>query len=135
MNRIQRIAAAAAISTAVIAPATGAVAYAGPIAPTQDQTEQLLRQEQQYMQEPVDEQLLRQEQGYMQEPVDEQLLRQEQGYMQEQQWPEPVDGPSASDATTGLRWETVGLAALGAGVLAAGGVVLVRRYHHEPRPA
>jgi hypothetical protein len=119
MNRIQRIAAAAAISTAVIAPATAAVAYAGPIAPTQDQTEQLLRQEQQYVQE----------------PVDEQLLRQEQGYMQERHWTEPVDGPSASDATTGLRWEKVGLAAFGVGVLAAGGVVLVRRYHHEPRPA
>jgi hypothetical protein len=121
MNRIQRIAAAAAVSTAVLAPVTLAVApaYADPTAPTQAQIEQLLSQEQQYMQE----------------PVDEELLRQEQQYMQKRQWPEPVEETSGPGATTGFPWETVGLAALGAGVLATGGVVLVRRYHHEPRPA
>jgi hypothetical protein len=134
MNRIRRIAAAAAVSTAVLTPLTAAVAsadptpqacrgwcpypYAEPFAQTQ---EQLLRQEQQQ---------------YMQQPVDEQpSLRQEQQYTQQQKWAEPADEAPVADATTGLSpWETVGLAALGAGVLAAGGVVLVRQYHHEPHP-
>jgi hypothetical protein len=135
MNRIRRIAAAAAVTTAVLTPVTAAGAYAEPTAPacrgwcpyaapstlTQDQTEQLLRQEQQQ---------------YMQQPVDEQPpLRQEQQYMQQQKWAEPADEAPVADATTGLSlWETVGLAALGAGVVAGGGVVLVRKYH-EPRPA
>jgi hypothetical protein len=116
MNRIKRIAAATAISTAVLIPVAAAVADAEPTAQTQA------------------EQLLRQEQRYMQQPVDEQLLRQEQQYIQEQTWPEPADEASASETTTGFPWETVGLSALGAGVLAAGGVVLVRQYHHEPHP-
>jgi hypothetical protein len=135
MNRIRRIAAAAAVSTAVFTPLTAVVASAEPTPPacrgwcpyaessaqTRDQTKQLLRQEQQQ---------------YMQQPVDEQpLLRQEQQYTQQQKWAEPADEAPVADATTGLSpWETVGLAALGAGVLAAGGVVLVRQYHHEPHP-
>jgi hypothetical protein len=135
MNRIRRIA-AAAVSTAVLTPVTAAVAfaeptfpacqgwcpYAGPSALTQDQTPLLLRREQrQYMQVPVDE------------PPP---LRQEQEYMQQQRWAYPADEAPVADATTGLSpSEAVGLAALGAGVLAGGGVVLVRRYHHEPRPA
>ena len=136
MNRIRRIAAAAAVSTAVLTPVTAVGAYAeptgpacqgwcpytGPSALTQDQTPLLLRREQQQ---------------YMQVPVDEQPpLRQEQQYVQQQRWAYPADEAPVSDATTGLSpWETVGLAALGAGVLAGGGVVFVRRYHDEPRPA
>ena len=136
MNRIRRIAAAAAVSTAVLTPVTAVGAYAGPTVPacrgwcpyagpsalTQDQIPLLLRREQQYMQVPVDE------------PPP---LRQEQQYMQQQRWAYPADEAApVSDATTGLSpWEAVGLAALGAGVLAGGGVVLVRRYHHEPHPA
>jgi hypothetical protein len=136
MNRIRRIAAIAAVSTAVLTAVTAAVAsaeptdpacqgwcpYAAPSALRQDRTEQLLRQEQQQ---------------YMQQPVDEQPpLRQEQQYMQQQKWGEPADEALVDDATTGLSpWEAVGLAALGAGVVAGGGVVFVRRYHHEPRPA
>jgi hypothetical protein len=135
MNRIRRIAAIAAVSTAVLTAVTAAVAsaeptdpacqgwcpYAAPSALRQDRTEQLLRQEQQQ---------------YMQQPVDEQPpLRQEQQYMQQQKWAEPADEAPVADATTGLSlWETVGLAALGAGVVAGGGVVLVRKYD-EPRPA
>jgi hypothetical protein len=127
MNRIQRIAAAAAISTAVLAPATAAVApaYAKPyevdLAPasTQAQTEQLLRQEQQYMQE----------------AVDEELLREEQQYMQERLWPEPVGETSDSGDTTGFPWDTVTLATLGTAALAAGGAVIIVRRRHVPHTA
>ena len=63
-------------------------------------------------------------------------LRHEQQYRLQQWGAYPPDEAPVADATTGLSpWETVGLAALGAGVLARGGVVLVRRYRHEPRPA
>ena len=127
MNRIQRIAAVAAISTAALAPATAAVApaYAKPyeedLAPvsTQAQTEQLLRQERQYMQE----------------PVNEELLKQEQRYMQVQQWPEPVGETSGPGDTTGFPWDTVGLASLGAAALAAGGAVIIVRRRHIPHTA
>jgi len=122
MNRIQRIAAAAAVSTAVLAPATAAMAYAEPIAPTQDQTEQLLRLEQQYMQES--------------EPADEELLRQEQQYMQDRQWAEPAAESSGSDnAATSFPWDTVGFVTLGAAALAAGSVIVVRRGHRVPKHA
>ena len=127
MNRIQRIAAVAAISTAVLAPATTAVApaYAKPyeedLAPasTQPQTEQLLRQERQYMQQ----------------PVDEELLKQEQRYMQVQQWPEPDGETSDSGDTTGFPWDTVALASFGAAALAAGGAVIIVRRRHVPHTA
>ena len=132
MNRIRRIASRRRQHRcAYTCHAVGA--YAGPTVPawrgwcpswglrlTQDQIPLLLRREQQQ---------------YMQVPVDEPPpLRQEQQYMQQQRWAYPADEAApVSDATTGLSpWEAVGLAALGAGVLAGGGVVLVRRYHHEP---
>ena len=117
MNRIKRIAAATAVSTAGLIPFAAAVASAEPT-----QAEPLLRQEQQYMQQPVDEQLLRQEQQYMQEQVHRPHLGGR------------LNAASASALTSSSPWETVGLSALGAAVLAAGGVVLVRQYHHEPHP-
>ena len=136
MNRIRRIAAAAAVSAAVLTPVTAAGAYAEPTAPAcrgwcpyagpsalmQDQIPLLLRREQQqFMQMPED----------LAPP-----LLQEQQYMLQQRWAYPPDEAPVADATAGLSpWETVVLAALGAGVLARGGVVLVRRYRHEPRPA
>jgi hypothetical protein len=48
----------------------------------------------------------------------------------------PDAEPAATEAdTAGFPWNTVGLAALGAGVLAAGGVALARRARREPHPA
>jgi hypothetical protein len=121
MNRIQRIAAAAAVGTALLTPATAAIAFADE--PTEAEIEQSLRQERQYMHEYG--------------PSDEQLLRHEKQYMQQRTWPGPaVDETSGSEATAGFPWQTVGLATLGATALAAGGaVVVVRRNHRVPRHA
>ena len=101
MNRIKRIAAATAVSTAGLIPFAAAVASAEPT-----QAEQPLRQEQQYTQE--------------------QVHRPHLGGR--------LNAASASALTTSSPWDTVGLSALGAAVLAAGGVVLVRQNHHEPHP-
>lgn len=111
MNRIQRIAAAAAVSAAVFAPATAALAYAEPY--------------------PWHEQSDSQPAGVTKPKAQiehEELLRRRQ---QSESVGEQPDSPAASDAT-GFPWETIGLAALGGGVLAAGGVAVARRFHHEP---
>ena len=101
MNRMKRIAAATAVSTAGLIPFAAAVASAEPT-----QAEQLLRQEQQYTQE--------------------QVHRSHLGGR--------LNAASGSALTTSSPWETVGLSALGAAVLAAGGVVRARQYRHEPHP-
>ncbi|HEY9378350.1 MAG TPA: hypothetical protein VIQ02_14810 [Jiangellaceae bacterium] len=130
MNRIKRIAAAAALGAAVLPPAVAAIAYAGTA--TEARMDQSIHREQQYM-------LYRQRQD-MQEfrPSDEQLLRQEQLYMQDQQWPEPATVDDASDAATaaaGFSWETAGFMTLGAVALAAGSAIVVRRSHRAPKHA
>lgn len=113
MNRIQRIAAAAAVSTAVLAPATAAMAYAEPRPwhETGDSRSAVVN------------------------PPKAQIEHQELLRLRQQS--ESVDEPASSVASeaTGFPWETVGLAALGAGALAAGGVMLARRPRREPRPA
>jgi hypothetical protein len=116
MNRIQRIAAAAAISTAALAPVTAAVAYAEPYPwhnPNGDSSQ------------PSGPAKTKAQIEYEE--------RLQLGPLPGTGNEEPPSQPT-SDAT-GFPWETVGLAALGAGVLAAGGVVVARRSHREPRPA
>ncbi|HEX2360853.1 MAG TPA: hypothetical protein VHI11_02150 [Jiangellaceae bacterium] len=113
MNRIQRIAAAAAVSTAVLAPATAAMAYA----------------------EPYPWHYTGDSRSAVVNPPKAQIEHQELLRLRQQS--ESVDEPASSVASeaTGFTWETVGLAALGAGALAAGGVMLARRPRREPRPA
>jgi hypothetical protein len=114
MNRIKHIAAAAAVGTAVLVPATAAVAFAEPYpwhGPSEGASQPLQKTKAQI-------------------EYEERLQL------------ENVSGtgnaPPASDPVADASefpWNTVGLVALGAGALVAGGVVVVRRSHREPRPA
>ena len=115
MNRMQRVASAAAVSTAALVPASSGFAFAEPYpwhahdgstaqcTGTRAQVEHCERVSMHLDQPPV---------------VDDNSVSSQ---------PEP--------ASPGFPWETVGLTALGAGALAAGGVVLLRRSQRAPRPA
>jgi hypothetical protein len=107
MNLIQRIAAAAAVSAAAIAPATSAFAEPYP-----------------WHENP----------GAAQPTKPKAQVEYEERLRMNELRPEPFDDASASDVT-GFPWDTVGLAALGAGALAAGGAAVVRRSHRVPRHA
>jgi hypothetical protein len=113
MNRIKRIAAATAVSTVVLAPMTAGLAFAEPDQGPAPQTSSLLSTKAQVEHEDRLQVLQNQRSG-------------------------GVDGQSASSIgadSAGFPWETVGLAALAGAVLAGGGVVLVRRFNHEPSHA
>ncbi|HET6920684.1 MAG TPA: hypothetical protein VFI46_14640 [Jiangellaceae bacterium] len=114
MNRIKHIAATAAVGTAVLVPATAAVAFAEPYpwhGPSEGASQPLQKTKAQIEYEE----------------------RLQLGPLPGTGNEEPPSQPTAD--ATGIPWETVGLAALGAGVLAAGGIVVARRSHRQPRPA
>jgi hypothetical protein len=106
MNRFQRVVAATALGAAVVAPATPA--FAEPYSwHGSDSAPAAIKSKAQ----------IEYEEGLR--------LQQESG-----------TGNTASDTSVtpeaaSFPWETLGLAALGAGALAAGGVVLVRRSNRE----
>jgi hypothetical protein len=116
MNRIQRIAAAAVVSTVVLTPATAAVAFAEPRPwhnPNGETSESggLTKTKAQI-------------------EYEERLqLANESGTGNDNSGSESAVDP------TSFPWETVGLAALGAGILATGGAVVARRHSREPHPA
>jgi hypothetical protein len=108
MNRIQRIAAAAAVSATAILPATLATAYAEPYP----------------WHGPGD-------------TASQPMSKTKAQIEYEERLQLPASEPTTSEAdVASFPWDTVGLAALGAGILTASGlVVLARRSHREPRPA
>ena len=110
VNRIQRIAAAAAVSTAVLAPATAAVAFAKPYPwHKSDSASGVTKPKAQ--------------------------IDYEERLQQEQSGPGSELPSGTSGDATGFPWDTVGLAALGAGVIATGGAIVVRRSHRVPTHA
>jgi hypothetical protein len=114
MNCIQRIAAAATVSAVVVAPATIGPAFAEPYpwhGPSEGASQPLQKTKAQI-------------------EYEERLRLQEQSGTGNE---EPQSQLTADAA--GFPWDTVGLAALGAGILTAGGVVVARRIHHEPSRA
>ena len=112
MNRIQRIAAATAVSTVVLAPITAGLAFAKPDPGQAPQTSSL-------------------------STTKAQIEHEERLQMVDQR-SDAVDGQSASSTgadTAGFPWEAVGLAALAGAAIAGGGMVVVRRSNHEPSRA
>jgi hypothetical protein len=114
VNRIKHIAAAAAISAAVLAPVTIAPAFAEPYPGHKSDSASGATKTKAQIEY-------------------EERLRLDQGPGPGNEG--PASAPTATDADgTGFPWEIVGLTALGAGALAAGGVA-VARHVREPRPA
>jgi hypothetical protein len=114
VNRIKHIATTAAVGTAVLVPAIAAVAFAEPYpwhGPSEGASQPLQKTKAQIEYEE----------------------RLQLGPLPGTGNEEPLSQPTAD--ATGFPWDTVGLVALGAGALVAGGVVVVRRSHREPRPA
>ncbi len=109
MNRIQRITAAAAIGAAVFAPATAAVASAKPDPGQAPQTSSVSRTK-----------------AEIEHNERLQMLQTSEG---------DQSANSTGSDSTGFPWEAVGLAALAGAALTAGGVVVVRRFNHEPSQA
>jgi hypothetical protein len=116
MNRIKRIAAAAAVGTAVLAPTTLALApaYARPVAgdsaPGAAQPTAVTKTKAQ--------------------------LEYEERLRMEPQPPGLDSGtPNQDEDVTGFPRDTVALAALGAGTVAAAGVIVARRRQSAPRTA
>jgi hypothetical protein len=112
MNRIKRIAAATAVSTVVLAPITAGLAFAKPDPGQAPQTSSL-------------------------STTKAQIEHEERLQMLDQP-SDAVDGQSASSTgadTAGFPWEAVGLSALAGAAIAGGGMVVVRRFNHEPSRA
>ena len=111
MNRIKRIAAATAVSTVVLAPITAGLAFAEPY-PGHEQASSI-------------------------STTKAQIEHEERLQMLDQP-SDAVDGQSASSTgadSAGFPWEAVGLSALAGAVIAGGGMVVVRRFNHEPSRA